>query len=59
MSRKSEVAGIAAGSRNDGQAGNVNPEREVRRVKGGYKFRWLVREERDVKPALASSPTPR
>jgi len=48
MLRKYEVAGMPAGSRNDSQAGNGNSQREVRRVKGGYRFRWLIREERDV-----------
>jgi hypothetical protein len=54
MFRKYEVSGMPA-SRNDGQAGNVNPQREVRRVRGGYKFRWLVREERDVIAPARSS----
>jgi hypothetical protein len=55
MFRKYEVSGMPASSRNDGQAGNVNPQREVRRVRGGYKFRWLVREERDVIAPARSS----
>jgi hypothetical protein len=44
MFRKSEVAGTPADSRHDGETENVNAQREVRRVKGGYKFRWLIRE---------------
>jgi hypothetical protein len=48
MFRKYEVAAIQAGSRNGGQAGNVNPQPAVRRVKGGYRFRWLIRAETDV-----------
>jgi hypothetical protein len=57
MLRKYEVAGMPADSRNGGQAENVNPEREIRRVKGGYKFRWLIRDERDVVPPPAISRT--
>jgi hypothetical protein len=26
---------------------------EVRRVKGGYKFKWLIREERDHRAGVA------
>jgi hypothetical protein len=59
MFRKSEVAAMAAGSRYDDQAENVHPEREVRRVKGGYKFRWLIREETELKPPPAIRRTAR
>ena len=29
---------------------------EVRRIKGGYKFRWLIREEADYRVGAAASP---
>ena len=59
MLRKYEVAGIPANSRNGDQVQNVNPEHEVRRVKGGYKFRWLIRDEQEITPPPAISRAPR
>jgi hypothetical protein len=55
MLRKSEVTGVSTGGRNDGHGEHLDPLRQVRRVKGGYKFRWLIRQEIDVKQIMASS----